>query len=250
MGVSHSPPSSSPTLHLPLVTTIKPPLHPQRAQGIPMDALGSAIPIPAPRFKTTAPVALRMPAHPDRVQDTAGRVPRPSSAVARVPRSKRVVVRPSAPARCPPSSSSSPPSAFSVPRSDILPDHLNTPRASQWTPWALRFTSWRRGIRPRRSSSAVRLQAPTAYKMQRGVSLVPPRPSPMSRAQNGLPYGRPRALPALLLLLLTTLNFPIQPSDHLHDYLNAPRKSQWTSSAPQFVSRHHGSRPRHRSSSQ
>ncbi|KAH9940345.1 uncharacterized protein BXZ73DRAFT_98785 [Epithele typhae] len=133
------PPSSSsssrPRLRRP--AAVLPPRPPQRAQGVPMDALGSAIRTPAPRFKTVAPVSSRAPARPNRVQDVAGRVPRPTSAIARAPRSKRAAVRPSALllllaldfALLPPSH---------------VPDNLNTSRASQWTPWALGFTSRRR----------------------------------------------------------------------------------------------------------
>ncbi|KAH9893651.1 uncharacterized protein BXZ73DRAFT_85965, partial [Epithele typhae] len=461
MGVSHSPPSPSPTIHLPLVTTIKPPRPPQRAQGVPMDALGSAIRTPAPRFKTAAPVVVpcactpqprtrrggactstllgrrprpalktggltavraralpalllllllaldlalppsdplpdhlnaprtsqwtpwalqfapqrlgtrprrpsssRAPARPDRVQDAAGHVPRPSSAVVHAPRSKRAALRPSAPARCPPSSSSSSspstspscrrpaspttstcperpngrpglcnsypgaavqdrgarrlpvsPAApsllrdapshlpqcactpqprtrrggactstllgrrprpalktggltavraralpalllllllaldLALPPSDPLPDHLNAPRTSQWTPWALQFAPQRLGTRPRRPSSAVRLHAPTAYKTRRGVSLVPPRPSPRPALKTGGRIAvRARALPALLLLLLLALDFAVLPPSCLPDHLNVPRASQWTPWALQFVSRRRGTRPRRPSS--
>ncbi|KAH9910526.1 uncharacterized protein BXZ73DRAFT_108841 [Epithele typhae] len=49
---------------------------PQHAEDVPMDVLGPSIRIPAPRFKTAAPV-VSAPARPGRLQDAAGRVPVP-----------------------------------------------------------------------------------------------------------------------------------------------------------------------------
>ncbi|KAH9917703.1 uncharacterized protein BXZ73DRAFT_105524 [Epithele typhae] len=130
-----------------------------------MDVLGPSIRIPAPRFKTAAPVVRCAPTRPDHVQDAAG-IPAPRFKTA------APVVRCGA---CPPSFLALRPRPalktggrmaaraqalsavlphllaaldLAVLPSDRLPDTLNAPRTSIGTSSALQFVSWRSGSSP------------------------------------------------------------------------------------------------------
>ncbi|KAH9910528.1 uncharacterized protein BXZ73DRAFT_108843 [Epithele typhae] len=179
---------------------------------------------PAPRFKTAAPSSAGEPPAPSLVRPVPVPPPTarphaptayktwgacPPSFLALRPRpalktgGRMAVPR----ARCPPSSStiSRPPPSPSR-RLTTSP----TPSIAEDVPMDVLGPSIRI---PGDRSSHARPHAPAAYKTQRGVSPVPPRPLPRPALKTGGPTAvRAGAFLLLFLHLLAALDFPVPPS--------------------------------------